>query len=170
MKNTFLLHPQWTWAGFLCTSLDLNPEPPTQSQRVILVSYLSGNMSLTASPDESDDQFNNQLCIRGKLHLRPLSSLSCQHVYTWCSGLQLQFGSCGVVFGPVSCGPPVWPSFSPWLFVALSAEDGSVVKDAGPRPGDVGSILTWDNQRYVMKVWMWCACVWSSKTKLPLRQ
>lgn len=83
---------------FLCTSRDLNPKPPTQSHRVILVSYLSGNMSLTASPDESDDQFNNQLCIRGKLHLRPLSSLSCQHVYTWCSGLQLQFGSCSVQF------------------------------------------------------------------------
>lgn len=151
MKNTFLLHPQWTWAGFLCTSLDLNPEPPTQSQRVILVSYLSGNMSLTASPDESDDQFNNQLCIRGKLHLRPLSSLSCQHVYTWCSGLQLQFGSCSVQFHVDLQSDPLSLPGCLWL---------SALKMAQWLKTPARDLETWDRSSpgTIRGMWWRCEC------------
>lgn len=136
---------------FLCTSLDLNPEPPTQSQRVILVSYLSGNTSLTASPDESDDQFNSQLCIRGKLHLRPLSSLSCQHVYTWCSGLQLQFGSCSVQFHVDLQSDPLSLPGCLWL---------SALKMAQWLKTPARDLETWDRSSpgTIRGMWWRCEC------------
>lgn len=139
---------------FLCTSLDLNPEPPTQSQRVILVSYLSGNTSLTASPDESDDQFNSQHCVGGKLQLRPLSSLSCQHVRRGVQDSSCSLGrveSCSVQFHVDLQSDPLSLPGCLWL---------SALKMAQWLKTPARDLETWDRSSpgTIRGMWWRCEC------------